>query len=92
MITLLDADLGEQFAAAALELVSTSGLAPDEVDLIGCHGQTIWHAVREDGSVAGTLQIGRSAVVAEQTASPPSATCAQGTWQPAARVRPSWRT
>ena len=66
-ITLLDADLGEQFAAAALALISASGLSPDQVDLIGCHGQTIWHAVREDGSVASTLQIGNGSFVAERT-------------------------
>lgn len=66
-IALLDADLGEHFARAALELVAASGRPAEQVDLIGCHGQTIWHAVRDDGSVASTLQIGNSAVVAERT-------------------------
>lgn len=66
-ICLLDAELGERFAAAALEVTDAAGLAPGDVGLIGSHGQTIWHAVRSDGSVAGTLQIGSPAVIAERT-------------------------
>ena len=66
-ITLLDAELGERFAQAALELIGTSGSSVEDVDLIGSHGQTIWHAVRDDGSVASTLQIGKAAFVAERT-------------------------
>jgi len=66
-IALLDADLGELFATAAQELIDTSSESAEHIDLIGCHGQTIWHAVREDGSVASTLQIGKCAFVAERT-------------------------
>ena len=66
-ICLLDAELGVRFAAAALEVTDAAGLAPADVGLIGSHGQTIWHAVRADGSVAGTLQIGSPAVIAERT-------------------------
>jgi anhydro-N-acetylmuramic acid kinase len=66
-ITLLDGEIGELFAASALKLIETAGLTPDDIDLIGSHGQTIWHAVREDGSVASTLQIGSGAIVAERT-------------------------
>lgn len=66
-ITLLDGEIGELFAASALELIEAAGLKPADIDLIGSHGQTIWHAVRDDGSVAGTLQIGSGAIVAERT-------------------------
>jgi anhydro-N-acetylmuramic acid kinase len=66
-ICLLDAELGELFAETALAMVAEMGLRPDDMDLIGSHGQTIWHAVREDGSVASTLQIGSGAFVAERT-------------------------
>jgi anhydro-N-acetylmuramic acid kinase len=55
------------FARSALDLVADAGVRPDEVSLIGSHGQTVWHAVRDDGSVAGTIQVGNAAVIAERT-------------------------
>jgi anhydro-N-acetylmuramic acid kinase len=66
-LCLLDVELGEVFARSALDLVADAGLRPEEVALIGSHGQTVWHAVREDGSVAGTIQVGNAAVIAERT-------------------------
>jgi anhydro-N-acetylmuramic acid kinase len=66
-ITLLDGEIGERFATAAMELIAEAGLSPADIDLIGSHGQTIWHAVRDDGSVASTLQIGSGSFVAERT-------------------------
>ncbi len=66
-ITLLDSELGELFAAAAISLATEMGMGIEHVDLIGSHGQTIWHAVNADGSVAGSLQIGNGARVAERT-------------------------
>lgn len=59
--------LGERFAAAALRVVKGSGLSIEEFDLIGSHGQTIWHEVEDDGAVQSTLQIGEAAVIAERT-------------------------
>ena len=66
-ITLLDAELGEHFAQAAIDLATEMGVGIEHIDLIGSAGQTIWHAVRDDGSVAGSLQIGNGARVAERT-------------------------
>jgi anhydro-N-acetylmuramic acid kinase len=66
-ICLLDAEIGERFADAALEVTAAAGLESEDVALIGSHGQTLWHAVRQDGSVAGTLQVGSAAVIAERT-------------------------
>ena len=91
-ICLLDAELGETFAAAALRLIEDTQLRPGDVDLIGSHGQTIWHAVRDDGSVASTLQIGGGAFVAERTGITTWMTCARATSRPAVRVHPSWPT
>lgn len=59
--------LGEQFAKAVLRVVKASGLGIEEVDLIGSHGQTVWHDVAADGAVHSTLQIGEAAVIAERT-------------------------
>jgi anhydro-N-acetylmuramic acid kinase len=53
--------LGELFARAVQRAVRRYG----PVELIGCHGQTIYH---EGG--ANTLQIGEAAVVAERTGVP----------------------
>ena len=55
--------LGEAFAAAALEIVKRAGIAAEEVDLIGSHGQTIRHLP----VVGATLQIGEPALIAART-------------------------
>ena len=58
--------LGESFAAAVLAVLHQVGWTPAQVDLIGCHGQTIWHDVQY-GRVTSTLQIGEPAVIAART-------------------------
>ncbi|MEW5790818.1 MAG: anhydro-N-acetylmuramic acid kinase [Pseudomonadota bacterium] len=57
--------LGHVYAAAARELIERSGMAAAEIDLIGCHGQTIRH--QPDGPAGFTLQIGWADVLAEET-------------------------
>lgn len=58
--------LGEAFASAILTFLHTAGRHAHEVDLIGSHGQTIYHLV-EPGRTRSTLQIGESAVIARRT-------------------------
>jgi len=59
--------LGEQFAKAVLRVAKVSGSGLEEVDLIGSHGQTVWHEVEDSGAVQSTLQTGEAAVIAERT-------------------------
>lgn len=63
----LSFDIGERFANALLETVNSSGLSITDVDLIGSHGQTVWHNVEVNGEVTSTLQIGEASVIAENT-------------------------
>jgi anhydro-N-acetylmuramic acid kinase len=59
--------LGELFADAALGVIHESGKQPNEIDLVGSHGQTFWHSVEPDGKVSATLQLTEAAVLAERT-------------------------
>ncbi len=59
--------LGERFAESAISAIVSAGLAPTDVDLIGSHGQTVWHEVGQSGAVHSTLQIGEPAVIAERS-------------------------
>ena len=67
----LNAYLGELFAEAAIAIAESAGVRLDDIDLIGCHGQTIQHLPRprQDGThaIRSTLQIGAPAVIAERT-------------------------
>jgi anhydro-N-acetylmuramic acid kinase len=65
-IAQLNFDLAEFFASAILSLLKQNNLSPEAVDLIGSHGQTIWHNV-VDGQVTSTLQITSTSVIAERT-------------------------
>jgi anhydro-N-acetylmuramic acid kinase len=61
----LDTVIGQELAAAA----ERARRRHPEAALVVSHGQTVFHWV-EDGRVAGTLQIGRPAWIAERTGLP----------------------
>ena len=64
-IARLGFQLGELYARAVRDTCRRAGVPLDSIDLIGCHGQTIYH---ESG--AATMQIGEAAVIAERTGIP----------------------
>lgn len=55
-LAMLDADLGERFAAAAIEVRGAA-----QLDFVASHGQTVWH---EPG--VASFQIGNPAAIAER--------------------------
>ena len=61
----LDARVGEEFAAAALELLNKAGIPSSAVTAIGSHGQTIRH--QPNTTTPFTLQIGDPSRIAEAT-------------------------
>jgi anhydro-N-acetylmuramic acid kinase len=66
--------LGELFAEALMETCRRSNVELRSIELIGSHGQTIFHegdAIEYAGrTVASTMQIGEGAVIAERTRIP----------------------
>jgi anhydro-N-acetylmuramic acid kinase len=66
-LTRLDTRVGQAFAEAAE--IGVAKLANGRADLVASLGQTIFHWV-EDGVAKGTLQLGRSAWIAERTGLP----------------------
>ena len=62
-IARLNFQLGEVYARAVKNACRAARVDLKSVELIGCHGQTIYH---EGGGVA-TMQIGEAAVIAERT-------------------------
>lgn len=64
-------ELGERFAEAAVGAAKAAGVPLERLDLIGSHGQTLWHDPRgQIGGRPATLQIGEPAVIAEKTGIP----------------------
>ena len=64
--------IGEIFADAALAVIRDAELEVGEIDLIGSHGQTVYHLPPQRGAqyIPSTLQLGEPAVIAYRTGIP----------------------
>ncbi|RLQ96586.1 anhydro-N-acetylmuramic acid kinase [Falsibacillus albus] len=64
----LNFKLGKKFADAVRHVCTEAGVPLDVIDLIGSHGQTIYHIPNgSDLYTKSTLQIGEAAVIAHET-------------------------
>ncbi|MBX3083598.1 MAG: anhydro-N-acetylmuramic acid kinase [Anaerolineae bacterium] len=66
-LTRLNTALGEAFAQAALTVIKAADTTPDQVDLIGSHGQTIWYDAPANGTDGAVLTLGEPAIIAART-------------------------
>ena len=70
----LNVVVGECFAEATLAVCRRAGIDLAGVEIIGSHGQTVWHQPAADPSIPlsapSTLQIGEAAVIAARTRAP----------------------
>ena len=66
--------LGQLYCEAGDALCRQAGIERAQVDLIGCHGQTLWHIPQEEiylgRSQHSTFQLGESAMLAEHFGCP----------------------
>lgn len=68
LICSLNFKLGLCFANAVKEVCKEANFSLEQLDLIGSHGQTIYHQPKQDGNrIPSTLQIGEPAVIAYET-------------------------
>lgn len=68
LICSLNFKLGSCFANAVKEVCKEAKFSLKQLDLIGSHGQTIYHQPKQDGNmIPSTLQIGEPAVIAYET-------------------------
>lgn len=67
-ISRLNFELGEAYARAVLALCKSAKIPANSIELIGCHGQTIYH--EGAGDTPNTLQIGEAAIIAERVGAP----------------------
>jgi anhydro-N-acetylmuramic acid kinase len=66
----LDVEVGAAFAEACLAALRSAAIAPSAVDLIGSHGQTLYHHCGLPGAARCSLQLGDPDQIAERTGLP----------------------
>lgn len=82
LICSLNFKLGLCFANAVKEVCKEANFSLEQLDLIGSHGQTIYHQPKQDGNrIPSTLQIGEPAVIAYETNTTVISNFERWTWQ-----------
>jgi anhydro-N-acetylmuramic acid kinase len=66
----LQVHLGQTFGRACLEAIDAAELVPSQIDLVGSHGQTLYHYSHVPGAERCTLQVGDADQIAEITGLP----------------------
>lgn len=70
----LNAVIGELFADATIAICAKADVDPGTLEVIGSHGQTVWHQPEHDPampvSTPSTLQIGEAAIITARTGAP----------------------
>jgi len=69
-VATLNTGVGVTFAGGFFEVCRRAGFAPESVDFVGSHGQTVAHVPPEVNSgspIAGTLQLGPPSIIAALT-------------------------
>ena len=68
MVSDLNFLLGQEFSAAVFDLLGKAALKTTDVDLVGTHGQTVFHNPPSlGGTLSSTLQLGEADVICETT-------------------------
>ncbi len=74
MVTLLHAHLPHVYADAVAQSLTRAGLTSDDLDLVGMHGQTVFHVPEPEAiggaHARGTLQIGSGPTLARLVGAP----------------------
>lgn len=63
----LNFEIGELFSELVISFLKKNNISADDIDAIGSHGQTVFHAAGNECSIKSSLQIGSGAVIAERT-------------------------
>jgi anhydro-N-acetylmuramic acid kinase len=66
--------LGEYFADVVNRIIDEAGFSLEDIDLIGSHGQTIWHNPKQENLhgyfASSTLQIGEPTIISKRLGKP----------------------